>query len=211
MTRQNQPGPPDAPASSRTGGIPTARFQKLEVANIAQLRDWLAANHGREEGVWLVTGKKSAGDSFIDRWDVLDELLCFGWIDGIRRKLDDRRTMQLITPRRQQAWAQSYKERVARLEADGRMAEPGRAAIARSRALGLWDVTAPIDALLVPPDLRAALQARGDAEARFDAAAPSYRRNLLRWLAAARAPETRAGRIEKIAAASSAARRIPNM
>lgn len=192
-------------------GLPTERFAQVEVANIAGLRDWLAANHGRTEGVWLVTGKKSSGDRFIDRWDVLDELLCFGWIDGIRRKLDDQRTMQLITPRRQQAWAKSYRDRVGRLEAEGRMADPGRLAVARAKALGLWEATAAIDALIVPAELRAALDADGAAAAWFDQAAPSYRRNVLRWLALAKGEDTRARRVSAIVAASTKAERIRNL
>jgi uncharacterized protein YdeI (YjbR/CyaY-like superfamily) len=190
--------------------LATGRFEQLEVSSAAQLRDWLAANHARTEGVWLVTWMKAAPDKYVDRWMVLDELLCFGWIDGLRRKGEAGRTLQLITPRRQQAWAQSYKDRVARLEADGRMAEPGRAAIARAKAAGLWDATQAVDALLVPEDLRVALQAAGGA-AWFDAAAPSYRRNLLRWIAAAKAPATRAGRVARVVEACAAGRRLANL
>lgn len=189
----------------------TERFEKVAVENAAQLRDWLAANHAREEGVWLVTFMKCVPDKFVDRWDVLDELLCFGWVDGLRRKLDERRTMQLITPRRQQAWAQSYKDRAERLETEGRMAEPGRAAIERSKALGLWDAYAEVDALAVPDDLREALRQLPQAEQRFEAFAPSYRRNVLRWLATAKKPKTRAARIAKLAATSAMNRKLPQM
>jgi uncharacterized protein YdeI (YjbR/CyaY-like superfamily) len=202
----------DGRAAAQPGrGIPTERFERVQVGSRDELRAWLAANHHRQGGVWLVTGKKAAGAVFLDRWAVLDELLCFGWIDGIRRKLDDLRTMQLITPRRQQAWAQSYKARVARLEAEGRLAEPGRAAIQQSKAAGLWDTTAAVDALLVPADLLEALRAVGDAEGWFARAAPSYRRNLLRWLGAAKGSDTRRKRIDRIVAASAAGRRLANM
>ena len=131
----------------RQPGIPTERFEKVEIATVDELRDWLQVNYAREEGVWLVTGKKSAGERFIDRWDMLDQLLCFGWVDGIRRKLDETRTMQLITPRRQQTWALTYKERVKKLEEAGQMTDAGRAAIKRSKKLGLWNATAKVDAL----------------------------------------------------------------
>jgi hypothetical protein len=67
---------------------------------------------------------------------VLDELIAFGWIDGLRRKLEDARTMQLISPRRQQAWAQTYEDRAARLEAEGRMHLAGLTAIAVAKAAG---------------------------------------------------------------------------
>lgn len=191
--------------------LPTERFEKVEVGNAAQLREWLAANHAREEGVWLVTFMKCVPEKFLDRWEVLDELLCFGWVDGIRRRLDERRTMQLITPRRQQAWAQSYKDRAARLEAEGRMAAPGRAAIERSKALGLWEAYADVDALAVPDDFRHALRQLPPAEQRFEAFAPSYRRNVLRWLASARKPETRAARIAKLTTMSAENRKLPQM
>lgn len=203
-----------APCDASADGwlmLPTNRFEQVEVGNLAQLRDWLAANHDRAEGVWLVTYMKNVPGKYVDRWDVLDELLCFGWTDGLRRKRDDTRTMQLISPRRQQAWAQSYKERVERLEATGRMAEPGRAAVERAKALGLWEAMAEVDSLTVPDDLRSAMRIRSPAEANFEAAAPSYRRNVLRWLAAAKKPETRAKRIIEIVIHAAASRKIPQM
>jgi len=191
--------------------IETERFEQVEVASLTELRDWLAANHMREDSVWLVRFKKSVPAKFIDRLDLLDELLCYGWIDGIARKCDDDRTMQLISPRKQQAWAQSYKDRAARLEAEGRMMPPGLAAIARAKALGLWDVYAAVDALTVPDDLRSALRAEGGAEVFFDAAAPSYRRNVLRWIAQAKKPETRSKRVAITVAHAANARKVPQM
>ncbi len=73
--------------------IPTERFEKVDVASLAELRDWFAANHARTEGVWLVTYKKNVPEKFVGRRDVLDELLCFGWVDGLGCKLDEERTM----------------------------------------------------------------------------------------------------------------------
>ena len=191
--------------------IATERFDQVEVTSLGALREWLAANHARDEGVWLVRFRKSVPAKFIDRLDVLDELLCFGWVDGIARKLDDQRTMQLIAPRRQQAWAQSYKDRVLRLEAEGRMDEPGRAAIERSKRLGLWDAYAAVDALVVPDDLRVALRNAAGAETRFDQAAPSYRRNVLRWIAEATRPETRRKRITTTVEFSALGKKVPQM
>lgn len=191
--------------------IPTDRFEQVEVASLPALRNWLAANHSRAEGVWLVRYRKSVPDKFVDRLDVLDEQLCFGWVDGIARKLDGDRTMQLIFPRKQQAWAQSYKDRVARLEREGRIAAPGRAAIDESKRLGLWDAYTHIDALLVPDDLRTALSATPAAELRFDASPPSYRRNVLRWLDQAKRADTRTRRIEAVVAAAAQGTRVPQM
>jgi uncharacterized protein YdeI (YjbR/CyaY-like superfamily) len=191
--------------------IPTDGFEHVEVASRAELRNWLAANHQRSESVWLVRYKQSVPAKYVGRLDLLDELLCFGWVDGIARKLDSERTMQLISPRRQQAWAQWYKDRAAVLEADGRMAPPGRAAIERSKALGLWDAYAAIDALFVPQDLSAALAREPPAQTYFAETPPSYRRNLLRWLDQAKRAETRARRVAAIVEACAAHRRIPQM
>lgn len=191
--------------------IPTDGFAQVEIRSAAALRDWLSANHAQAESVWLVTWKKRPGAPHVSTAEVLDELIAFGWIDGIRRKLDEARTMQLISPRRQQAWAQSYKDRAARLEAEGRMHPAGRAAITAARASGLWDATAAVDALVVPDDLAAALASHPPAEAHFTACPPSYRRNVLRWLHNARRAETRAARIAAIAAASARGDRLPQM
>ncbi len=194
--------------------LETERFEQVEVRSAAELRAWLAANHARTEGVWLVTHRKEAEPAaYIPMTAVLDELLCFGWIDGLRRWLDDRRSMQLVTPRRHQRWARSYKDRAARLEAEGRLEAPGRAAIEDSKRLGLWDSPEmeAVDDLVIPPDLAAALQARPPAEARFEGAAPSYRRNVLRWIAIAKRPETRAARIARAAEFAERGERLPQM
>ena len=68
--------------------IQTEHFQKVEVTSSAELRSWLEAHHGQEESVWLVTFLKVVSEHYLSMEEVLDELICFGWIDGIRRKLD---------------------------------------------------------------------------------------------------------------------------
>ncbi len=190
--------------------IETDRFEAVEVGSAAALWDWLAANHGQAESVWLVTWKKAAGARYVSREEVLDALVAWGWTDGIRRVLDEARTMQLISPRRQQVWAQSYRERVARLRAEGRMQPPGEAAVAAAVRAGLWEAEAAVDALVVPEALAQALETRG-ARAAFDAAAPSYRRNVLRWIARAKTAPTRGRRVEAVAEAAAEGRRVPQM
>jgi uncharacterized protein YdeI (YjbR/CyaY-like superfamily) len=182
--------------------IPTDRYPKVQVESVGDLRAWLEANYDREDGVWLVRFKKKVPAKFADRLDVLDELLCFGWVDGIARKLDDERTMQLITPRRQQAWAQSYKIRVARLVTTGRMRPPGLAAIRRSKELGLWDAYEAVDSLAVPEDVERALAAFPSANAWFASAAPSYRLNVHRWIHSAKKCQTRNKRVGELVSAS---------
>jgi uncharacterized protein YdeI (YjbR/CyaY-like superfamily) len=191
--------------------LPVDRFAHVEVVKPAQLRDWLASNYSQDESVWLVTFKKVTPQKYVSRQEVLDELLCFGWIDGVLRTLDDKRTMQLISPRRHQVWAKSYKDRVARLMAEGRMEQPGLAAIETSKARGLWDAMADVDALEVPEDLAIALSATANAASRFDAYAPSYRRNVLRWIANAKTDVTRNKRVSTVAAFAGRGEKVPQM
>ena len=191
--------------------IRTENFAQVAIESLDDLRAWLSLNHNSPDSVWIVRYQKSVPDKFVDRLDMLDELLCWGWVDGLARKLDDTRTMQLISRRRQQAWSQSYKDRVQSLIATGRMAAPGLAAVAQSKTLGLWDAYSEVDLLEVPQDLRAALDAQPDAAAFFDAAAPSYRRNVLRWIHSAKRPATHAARIAKTLEASARRAKLPQM
>jgi uncharacterized protein YdeI (YjbR/CyaY-like superfamily) len=152
-------------------------------------------NHTRVEAVWLVTYRKSAPAKYITTDQVLDELVSFGWIDGIRRKVDDERTMQLISPRRTKPWARSYKVRAERLIAAGRMDQAGLDSVEAARASGAWDEMNDVDDLVVPDDLREALNAIPPALEVFDAFPPSVTRNILRWIAAAKTATTRTKRI----------------
>ncbi len=186
----------------------TENFAMVAVADAPALWDWLAAHHGQADSVWLVTAKASDHAHYISTSEVLDALIAYGWIDGIRRKRDDGRTMQLISPRRMEIWAQSYKDRAGRLRAVGRMRPSGEAAVAQAQAAGLWDALAHVDALQVPDDLGAAL-VTARAETRFAAMAPSYRRNVLRWIAQAKTPPTRAKRVAEVTVRTARGEKVP--
>lgn len=191
--------------------IKTENFKQVEVTSAAELRVWLEHHHTQHESIWLVTYKKHTGARYVSRQQVLDELLCFGWIDGIARKLDDNRTMQLLSPRRVQHWAKSYKDRAARLIQEGRMHPAGLRAIEESKRQGLWDAMDDVDALVIPDDLAAAFAARPPAAEQFAAMAPSYRRNVLRWIALAKTTATRIRRIEQTAVLTARNEQVPQM
>ncbi len=191
--------------------IKTENFERVEVVSAAELRAWLEEHHTQEASVWRVTYKKHTGAKYVSTSEILDEVSCFGWIDGIRRKLDDDRTMQLISPRKAQHWAKTYRDRVARLQAAGRMHPAGLAAIEEAQQLGLWDYTDDVDALELPDDLFTALKAQAGALANFTAAAPSYQRNVLRWTKLAKTPLTRAKRIVQTVEYASRNAKIPQM
>ena len=165
--------------------------------------------------MWLVTFLKAPAGSpheakYVSRDEVLDELIGFGSIDGIRRKLDDERTMQLIGPRRVQHWSKTYEDRSADLIADGRMHDAGIAAIESSKQNGLWDFMDDVDALIAPADLLAELDANEPARRHYEAFPPSTKRNTLRWIKIAKTEATRSKRIAVTAQLAAENRRVPN-
>lgn len=190
-------------------GPTTMQEVRVEIRSETALWDWLEAEHARPTGVWLVTFKKAAGAAYVSREAVLDALLAYGWIDGRRKVLDDERTMQWIAPRQVEHWSASYKDRVARLEDEGRMRPSGRAAVERGKASGLWTFMDDVDALIVPDDLRSELGTLGGEK--WEALAPSYRRNALRWIKLAKTAPTRGRRIATLAEATAAGRKLPQM
>jgi uncharacterized protein YdeI (YjbR/CyaY-like superfamily) len=179
--------------------IPTERFEQVEVTSARELEAWLSEHHQQNDAIWLVTYKKAVPAKYVSADEVLDLLVAFGWIDGIRRHRDDERTMQLVSPRRAKPWAKTYKDRAERLIADGRMQPSGRASVDRARESGAWDAMTDVDRLEAPGDLRSALDAAPGASATFETFPPSARRNILRWIAQAKTPSTRARRIDRVA------------
>jgi len=191
--------------------VKTDDFEQVEVQSTEALRAWLAAHHQQEESIWIVTYKKHIEDKYVSSSEVLDELLCFGWIDGIRRKLDQDRTMQLIGPRRAQHWSKTYKERAAKLQEEGRMTPAGLACIESSKAAGLWNFLDDVDALIKPADLIEALDATPPAMENFNAFAPSAQRFTLRWIKLAKTAKTRAKRIARAAELAAKNEKIPGL
>lgn len=183
----------------------------VEVRSAAQLRSWLSAEHDRSDGIWLITWKKGAApDRYVSRGEVLDELLAFGWIDGRRRTVDGQRTSQLVTPRRHDRWTRTYRERAERLIRQQRMHPAGMAAVERAKRAGTWLDREHVDDLQVPDDLAAALAQRG-VRAAWDALAPSYRRNVLRWISLAVRQDTRRTRVDDAARATAEGERLRHL
>lgn len=183
-------------------------LEQIEIKDEQALWDWLELHHAQPASVLLVTYKAAMPAFYVSREAVLDALLAYGWIDGRRYVVDAGRTAQLIAPRGTQMWAQSYKDRIDALEAAGRMKPAGRAAVKAGRASGLWDFMADVDRLEVPEDLATAL---GEVRIVWDGLAPSYRRNVLRWIKLAKTAPTRSKRIAQAAQATREGAKIPQM
>jgi uncharacterized protein YdeI (YjbR/CyaY-like superfamily) len=178
--------------------VKTEHFIQVEVNSTKALRDWLTANHHQKESILLVTYKKEVPDKYVSVQEVLDELLCFGWIDGLRRKLDETKTMQLISPRQVQHWTKTYKDRFQKLEKEGRMTDAGRNAVLLSKKSGLWDFMDDVDQLIKPIDFLNSLEAHPPALKVFDGFGNASKRFMLRYIKIAKTPVTRLKRIEEI-------------
>lgn len=189
----------------------TENFIQVEIKSATELRDWLLHNHSQKESIWLVTFKKEIKDKYVSIQEVLDELLCFGWIDGIRRKLDNERTMQLIAPRKVEHWAQTYKVRFAKLEEAGLVHQSGYDAVLASKKAGLWDFMDDVDNLIVPVDLNQSLSENKPALDFFEKLSPSNKRFVLRYIKLAKTNETRKKRISQVVNLASQNRKIPGL
>jgi uncharacterized protein YdeI (YjbR/CyaY-like superfamily) len=165
-----------------------------------QWRRWLAEHHGDRDGVWLVSWKKHTGRPRMTYDESVEEALAYGWVDSRPGRLDDDRTMLWFSPRKPtSAWSRPNKERVARLEAEGRMAPAGRRAVAAARANGAWERLDAVEDLVVPDDLAAAFAAHPGSRERWELFPRSARRAILEWIVQARRAETRRRRVEETA------------
>jgi uncharacterized protein YdeI (YjbR/CyaY-like superfamily) len=159
-------------------------------------RQWLERHHADVQGVWVVSRRREG----LDYDALVEEALCFGWVDSREQPVDAERVMRLLTPRKAgSAWARSNKQRIARLERAGVLADAGRRVVDAAKADGSWARYDSAEALELPPDLDAALAATPPAARNFDEFTDAAKRAILRWLIDAKRPETRAKRIDETA------------
>jgi uncharacterized protein YdeI (YjbR/CyaY-like superfamily) len=131
--------------------------------------------------------------------DTVREALCFGWIDSLVKSIDDKLHMQMFTPRKAKSvWSAPNKARVARLVKAGLMTTAGLAVVALAKESGTWNAIAHVEALIVPPELQAALDASPNAKANWPTYSASARKGFLHILNNAKRPETRQRRIRDI-------------
>ena len=163
---------------------------------------WLAEHHAASDGVWIRFAKKGSGVPTVRYAEALDAALCFGWIDGQTKSVDETWYLQRFTPRRKRSmWSKRNREKVAALIEAGRMQPAGLAEIERAKADGRWDAAydSPSKAK-VPEDLQAALDASPAAAEAFGALNGVNRYAILHRVQTAKKPETRARRIAQFVA-----------
>jgi uncharacterized protein YdeI (YjbR/CyaY-like superfamily) len=183
-------------------------FPIYHPADLAAWRAWLAANCDTARGVWVASWRKGSGRDPVAYEDLVEEAICFGWIDSTVNTLDDERGLQLMTPRKPKSgWTRLNRQRVAAMEAQRRMTDAGRRAVEAAKANGWWTIYDPVEDLLEPDDLVDALDASSAARTSWDGFPPSARKQMLWWVISAGKPETRANRIARIVSDAAAGRR----
>jgi uncharacterized protein YdeI (YjbR/CyaY-like superfamily) len=171
----------------------------LDLPDAAAWEAWLEAHHDTAAEAWLRIAKKGADLRSLSIGEALDGALCFGWIDGQRKGLDQVSFLQRYCPRRARStWSQVNVEKVARLTAAGRMRPPGLAQVAAARADGRWDAAYERQSTAeVPPDLAAALAGDAAARAAYDALGRTERYLLALPILKAVEPDARARQVAR--------------
>ena len=167
----------------------------------AQWRVWLEAHHDTAPGVWLYSWRTVTGRPACPYPAVVEEAICFGWIDSTASRLDDDRGLQLLTPRKAKStWTRLNRQRAADMEAAGLMIDAGRRAVEAARSNGWWTILDPVEDLVEPDDLASALDSDPMARTAWDTFPPSARKAMLWWVISAIKQDTRQRRIDTIVA-----------
>jgi len=174
-------------------------FERIVIHSSKSLESWLSKNASRKESVWLIHGKKGQPD-YMPREEILEQLLSYGWIDSLARKLDATHTMLLISPRRaRSSWSAVNKRIIERLVKEKRMKAPGLAKIVQAKKDGTWNRLDKVEALEIPKDLESTFKKYPKSKSFFVNFNRSSRRGILEWINAAKQEDTRKARQEKTA------------
>lgn len=164
----------------------------------AEWREWLAGNHDRSNGIWLILIKKGADIPGIMYSDAVEEALCFGWIDGTLNTMDEQRYKLYLSPRKPKSvWSKINRQRIQKLTKVGLMTAAGLAKIEAAKKDGSWNQLDVIDQLVIPEDLQKQLSVNREAKRNFEGFSTSSKKIILFWIASAKREETRQKRIEE--------------
>ena len=182
-------------------------METVFAADRAEWRRWLSKNFARCDEIWLVFYKKAAGKPAVSYDHAVEEALCFGWIDGMKKKLDEECYAFRFTPRKPKSpWSKSNLQRVERLIAEGKMMPPGLKAYNSGDAREV-----PPMPTEMPKDLDKIFRKQRAAWPNYAKFPPGYRRVTAGWVASAKKEETRITRLEKLIEFSARNQRITFM
>jgi len=163
-----------------------------------ELCQWLKVNHASESELWVKIYKKNTEIQSVTWNDVVIEALCWGWIDGVKKSIDDQAYLQRITPRKTRSnWSKRNTEHAERLISESRMMESGLVHIRAAKADGRWENAYVVSEIEVPADFLAALESKPNVKEFFETLNKSSRYVIAYGLISAKKPETRLKRFAK--------------
>jgi uncharacterized protein YdeI (YjbR/CyaY-like superfamily) len=163
-----------------------------------ELGRWLQVNHAIESELWVKIFKKKTGIPSVTWDDVVVEMLCWGWIDGVKKSIDEQAYLQRVTPRKARSnWSKRNTKHAERLISENRMMESGLVHINAAKADGRWENAYVVSEMEVPEDFLAALESRPNVKEFFETLSKSSRYVIASGLISAKKPETRLRRFEK--------------
>jgi uncharacterized protein YdeI (YjbR/CyaY-like superfamily) len=169
----------------------------LVFASPKDLSRWLKENHATESELWVRILKIKTGIPSVTWDDIVLEVLCWGWIDGIKKSIDDHSYLQRITPRKARSiWSKRNREHVERLINEGRLMESGLAHVTAAKADGRWENAYAVSEIKVPEEFLAALESKPDAKQFFETLTKSSHYVIAHGLTSAKKPETKQRRFE---------------
>jgi uncharacterized protein YdeI (YjbR/CyaY-like superfamily) len=171
--------------------------EELHFVDRSEWRAWLSRNYASKKGVWLIYLKKHTGKRSIPYDDSVEEAMCFGWIDGIIKRVDDEKCARRFMPRKGRSrWSESNKKRAEKMVREGKMTEVGMAKIEEAKKNGEWfkSHVRPKE-LVVPVFIEEALRKNRKAYENFNGLAIGYRKLYVAWISSAKREETRKKRI----------------
>ncbi len=167
--------------------------------NRKEWRNWLQKNHARVQNVWLVLYKKDSGKQNLRYDEVVEEALCFGWIDSVSNKRDEESRLLYVSVRKAKSgWSALNKTRIEKLLRENKMAAAGLQKIEAAKKDGSWSALDKIEALEMPAALQKALTRNKKALAHFNGFPSSVRKQLFLWVESAKTPVTKEKRITGI-------------
>jgi len=163
-------------------------------------RSWLEVNHETKDSIWLVFHKKKSPNPNLTWSEAVDEALCFGWIDSVKKTIDGERYKQYFSKRKAKScWSKINKDKVAYLMKQNLILDAGYKSIEVAKENGSWSMLDDVEALVIPEDLRQKIESVEGPKSYFEGLSKSRKKILLHWLITAKRPETRQKRIRAIA------------
>ena len=167
--------------------------------NKNEWRNWLQENHSLKQSIWLVYYKKATNKPSIAWSEAVDEALCFGWIDSIRKTIDEEKFIQFFSPRKSNGtWSKVNKQKIEHLIDNGLMSDAGYESIRRAKQNGSWTILDEVEELTIPKDLKEEFIKNPNSNEYYLSLSKSVQKAILQWLVLAKRPETRQKRIAHI-------------